>query len=111
MTFRFCEAVIIVGETVIPTSGSTSSAASGSTARATSSTCSASSGGAPVTASNSAATSGSSRGSGENSPNRSIRAAALTSALSAIPGIDAWPLRPRTRRWNGELIFSATESR
>ena len=35
---RFCDALIIVGEKVMPTSGSTSSTASGSTARATSST-------------------------------------------------------------------------
>ena len=37
--------------------------------------------------------------------------AAFTSALSAIPGIDACPLRPRTRSTNGELIFSAVEAR
>jgi hypothetical protein len=46
-----------------------------------------------------------------NSPRRSISFAALTSALSAIDGIDAWPLRPRTRNTNGELIFSAVEAR
>ena len=35
--------------------------------------------------------------------------AAFTSALSAIAGRDAWPLRPWTRIRNGELIFSAVE--
>ena len=111
MTLRFWDAVIIVGETVIPRSGSTSSTAIGSTIRAASSTWFASSGGAPTAASKSADTSGSSRGSGLNSPRRSISFAALTSALSAIDGIDACPLRPRTRSMNGELIFSAVEAR
>ena len=37
--------------------------------------------------------------------------AALTSALSAIDGIDAWPLRPRTWTRNGALIFSPTAQR
>ena len=39
------------------------------------------------------------------------RRAAFTSALSAIPGIDACPERPRTRITNGALIFSAVEQR
>jgi hypothetical protein len=46
-----------------------------------------------------------------NSPRRSISLAALTSALSAIDGIDACPLRPATRSTNGELIFSAVDAR
>ncbi len=33
--------------------------------------------------------------------------AALTSALSAMPGIDACPDRPRTDSRKGALIFSA----
>ncbi len=41
----------------------------------------------------------------------SISGAAFTSALSAIPGIDACPLRPCTVIWKGELIFSAAAQR
>jgi hypothetical protein len=46
-------------------------------------------------------------GSGSYSPSAWMYRAALTSALSAIPGIEACPLRPLTRRTNGEDIFSA----
>ena len=46
-----------------------------------------------------------------SSPSRSMSRAALTSALSAIAGIDPCPLRPWTRRTNGELRFSADASR
>jgi hypothetical protein len=38
---------------------------------------------------------------------RSIRRAPLTSALSAIPGIDACPDRPCTEMVNGAVSFSA----
>src|SRR6187200_2238927 len=57
----------------------------------------------PAIALNSATTSGSRRGSGENSPSSSMSRAAFTRALSAIPGIEAWPLRPCTRRRNAQL--------
>ena len=50
-------------------------------------------------------------GSGRYADSRSISRAALTSALSAIDGSDAWPLRPWTRRTNGEVIFSAVAHR
>ena len=53
-------------------------------------------------------TSGPSCGSGRKAASRSISRAALTSALSAMPGIEAWPERPRTRSRNGAVIFSAT---
>ena len=46
-----------------------------------------------------------------NAPSRSISGAALTSALSAIAGIDACPLRPCTRSRNGDVIFSAVAHR
>ena len=110
ITFCFCEAETIVGERVSPRSGSTSSPASGWTPRATPSASSAPTS-RPTSSRRKAATSGSRRGSGRNSARRRISAAALTSALSAIPGIEACPLRPCTRRWNGELIFSAAEQR
>ena len=42
---------------------------------------------------------------------RSISGAAFTSALSAIPGTEAWPARPCTISRNGALIFSAGEQR
>ena len=59
----------------------------------------------------SASTSGPSSGSARNPPSRSISGAALTSALSAIPGIEPWPLRPRTVIVNGADIFSAVEQK
>ena len=107
---RFCDAVIIVGETVGESSASIIPAAAGSTFRAAASASSA--GGVdPHTAARNASTSGMSCGSGANSASRSISAAALTSALSAIDGSDACPLRPCTRRTKGELIFSAAAQR
>ena len=56
-------------------------------------------------------TSGPIVGSGRYAASRSISAAALTSALSAMPGIEAWPLRPRTVIRNGADIFSAAAAR
>ena len=97
----------MVGETVNESSGSTISAAIGSTAAARESA-SPAPGTSPVTASRNAATSGSSRGATCSSPSRWMSTAALTSALSAMRGIDACPLRPWTRRVNGDVIFSAT---
>ena len=88
MTFRFCEAAIIVGETVGESSASIITAAAGSTSRAASSAFPAG-GTEPRTASRNAATSGISCGSGANSARRSIRPAALTRALSAIEGSEA----------------------
>src|SRR5947199_253331 len=68
-------------------------------------------GDSPVTSRSSASTSGISCRSGRNAPIFSISGAAFTSALSAMPGMDAWPLRPRTRRRNGALCFSAGEQK
>ena len=109
-TFRFCDAEMIVGETVSASSGSISSAASGWTRRATSSASSAPTS-RPTSSCMKASTSGSIRGCGRNAAARSTSGTILTSALSAMLGIDACPLRPRTRSRNGELIFSATEQR
>ena len=111
MTFRFCDAAIIVGATVIPSSGSTISAATGSIARAAASASLGRRHRVGRRASRNPSVSGISTGSGANAPSRSISRAALTSALSAIPGIEPWPLRPWTRRTNGELRFSADEQR
>ena len=108
-TFRFWEAVIIVGVKVGETSGSTSSPSSGPAARASSSASPAEAGVRPVTVRIIASTSGISRRSGSYAPSFSIKGAAFTSALSAMPGIEACPLRPRTRSRNGALIFSDTE--
>ena len=110
MTFRLSDACAFVGATVMPSIGSTSSAASGDNARAAASA-SPAAGTVPVTASKNPATSGISCGSTRCSPSRATRGAALTSALSAIDGIEACPLRPCTRSTNGELIFSAVEQR
>jgi len=65
----------------------------------------------PVSVRTSTSISGSSLGIGLYAPSRSISGAALTSALSAMPGIEAWPLRPRTMSLNGEDIFSAVAQR
>ena len=111
ITLRFSEACAFVGATVIASSGSISSPASGETALA--------------------ARERIVRGRdlaeqrlqealhlGDQLRRRPRRrraarssGAALTSALSAIEGIDACPLRPCTRSRNGELIFSAVEQR
>jgi hypothetical protein len=97
MMFRFCEALMIVGENVGPSSGSTiSRAVAGSVSSCASS------------ARRNAATSGSTTCGGRYAASRSISGAALTSALSAMPGMDACPDRPRTRMRNGADIFSAT---
>ena len=109
MTFRFFEALIIVGESVSESNGSTISAKNSPIARACSSATRGDAGRSPVTASSSASTSGVRCCSGTYSPRAVINGAAFTSALSAIPGIDACPLRPCTRRRKGALIFSATE--
>ena len=111
ITFRFCDASIIVGASVSESSGSTSAPASGWT----------SPGAArpppPPAAPRRAAARAAPRSrascrarAGTRRAARSARAA-FTSALSAIPGIDAWPLRPCTRSLNGALIFSADAQR
>ena len=110
ITFRFSDACATVGETVIPSNGSISSPASGETAVAAASA-SAGAGTEPSAAWKNASTSGTSCGSTVKRPSRSISGAALTSALSAIDGIDACPLRPSTRSRNGEVIFSAVAQR
>ena len=111
MTFRRSDASIIVGESVSESSGSTSSdrervdrAAAGRAPRPAG-------GRSPSTASRKPPTSGPIAGSGRYAASASISGAALTSALSAIPGIDAWPLRPCTRSRNGAVIFSALAQR
>ena len=96
MTFRFRDAEIIVGANVGASSGSISSAAVVCSARVRSTTDS-TGGTSPSTARRNAATSGWICCCGRYAAIRSIRRAALTSALSAIPGIDAWPERPCTR--------------
>ena len=110
MTFRLLEASIIVGESVSASSGSTSAPSSGCTsfARAIAS----SGGGAsPRTASRKPRASGISSFGGSNSASAVTYLAAFTSALSAMPGIDACPLRPCTRSRNGADIFSAVAHR
>ncbi len=67
--------------------------------------------GRPESVATSALTSGSRLGSSSARPSRSMSGAAFTSALSAMPGIEAWPLRPKTRTTNGAVIFSATPQR
>ncbi len=64
ITFRFCEAAIIVGESVRESNGSTRSPASGWTSRARASASSTLFGGSPVSASSSAEVSGPSERSG-----------------------------------------------
>ena len=110
ITFRFSEACAFVGATVIERSGSISSAAVGETARAAASA-SPAAGTSPSTTWRKPSTSGISVGSALNAPSRAISGAALTRALSAIAGIEPWPLRPCTRSRNGELSFSAVEQR
>ena len=88
-TFRFCDAVAMVGESVIESRGSTSSASRGATARARSSASAGDVGRSPVTVSSKASTSGIRCSSGLYVPSAAISGAAFTSALSAMPGIDA----------------------
>ena len=83
MTLRLCEALIIVGESVIASSGSIIVAASGSTARATSSA-PAADGTDPDTAPRNASTSGISVCSGRSVASRSMYPAALTSAALSV---------------------------
>ena len=106
MTFRLREAEIIVGENVGVSSGSISSAAVRCSAAALATT-SPAEGTSPSTVRRNASTSGWICGSGSYAAIRSIRRAALTSALSAIPGIEAWPERPWTWISNGAVSFSA----
>jgi hypothetical protein len=101
MTFVCLDASMIVGEIACESIGST-------TAR---SGCSSSLGSLVPTSRRKASASGSVRVLGLYSASRWMSLAARTSALSAIPGIDACPLRPCTRRTNGELIFSAVPHR
>ena len=106
MTLRFREAEIIVGANVGASSGSINSAtvASRSRARATTSP---GLGTSPSSARRKTSTSSWICGSGRYAAIRSTRRAALTSALSAMPGIDAWPERPCTRTLKGAVSFSA----
>ncbi len=98
ITFRFCDASIIVGATVIPSSGSIISAATGSTARAI--------GERLLRGRHRVGDRGEEplrlrrqlRAPAANSPSRSTSRAALTSALSAIAGIDAVAAPARARR-------------
>ena len=106
MTLRLWDAEMTVGESVVVSSGSRISAAAGSTARAASSA-SAAGGTEPTTAARKPSVSGPSCGSSRYAAARSMSAAALTSALSAMPGSAAWPLRPCTSRRNGDDAFSA----
>ena len=107
MTFRFCDAEIMVGENVAARRGSTTSAAAGATLRVRS-TASVAGGTSPSTTPRNSSSSGPSCGSGRNAASRSISRAALTSALSAMPGIEACPERPRTSNRKGAVIFSPT---
>ena len=110
MTFRFFEASTIVGANVSESSGSTSVRAIGCTASARAAA-SSTGGTSPRIASSSASVSGRCRRRGRYTASCSTIRAAFTSALSAIDGIEAWPLRPRTRSRNGALIFSAVAQR
>ena len=110
ITLRRSEASIIVGASVKESSGSIVSTASRSTSASLTST-SSGRGCSPSTASRKPATSGPIEGSGRYAASLSISGAALTSALSAIPGSDAWPLRPCTVIRIGALIFSAVAQR
>ena len=96
MTFRFCDALTIVGERVSDSSGSTIAAKKLPIASARATASCGESGASPVTVFRRAVTSGISCWSGTCSPSFVIRGAAFTSALSAMPGIDAWPERPCT---------------
>ena len=94
---------MIVGEMAWESIGSTTERRGGSSAD-----------GSPVRRHQSfrkASASGRARLFGLYSAIRPIRRAARTSALSAIPGIEACPLRPWTCRTKGELIFSAVAHR
>ena len=106
MTFRLSEAEIFVGDKRrrqqrlehlrgdgIDGAGRVESAGGGGTE--------------PVTAARKPSASGPSRGSSRYSAMCSMSLAALTRALSAMPGRAAWPLRPRTSRPNGDEVFSA----
>ncbi len=100
MTLRLCEAVIIVGENVGASNARTTSPVISSSARRRS-TMSAVGGSSPRTVRVNASTSCWTCCSGWYAAMRSISVAALTSALSAIDGIDACPERPLTRILNG----------
>ncbi len=99
----------MVGETVVPSIGSTIARTSGGSSATLAASASAS--GTLPSARKKACVSGVRRGGGTKSARCSTRRAARTSALSAIPGIDACPLRPWTRSRKGALIFSAVEQR
>ena len=107
MTLRFAEPAITVGENVGASNASITAAPTGENGRSRS-TASWAGGTSPSTTERNASTSGPSCGSGRYAAIRSISWDALTSGLSAIPGIEAWPERPSTRRRNGAVIFSAT---
>ena len=84
----------MVGDNVSDSSGSTISAKNSPISFACASARAGDAGRSPVTASSSASTSGVKRCSGTYSPSAVISGAALTSALSAMPGIEACPLPP-----------------
>ena len=109
MTFRFCDAEIIVGANVGASSGSTSSAASrmhcaGALERRRRPA-------APRRARSAGTPRPPAAAPARADTRRAARRgrAAFTSALSAIPGIDACPERPCTRTLNGAVSFSAVE--
>ncbi len=110
ITLRFPEATISVGEMVVRSIGSTIAAAAGEASRSRAMAMAGSSA-SPITAVRNAFVSGRNR-SGVSSPaTRSSSGAALTSALSPMLGIEAWPLFPCTRMRNGELAFSEVAQR
>jgi hypothetical protein len=105
MTFRVFDASIIVGAIVVASIGSTDAAKTLSSSRKRVRAASGE-GTSPNTVVKNLTVSGSRCVSGASAASLSMRRAALTRALSAIDGSEAWPLRPWTRRRNGELIFS-----
>ena len=109
MTFVRREPVIMVGEIAMPRIGSTVARSSGGRLRTVRS--SSRGAGTRPRAEKSASVSGIRRGGWRISATRWMSRAARTSALSAIPGMEAWPLRPCTRSLKGALIFSAVEHR
>ena len=93
ITLRFSEAEIWVGEMVARSMGSIIVAARGTSSPNRSSAATGSNP-SPTTSSRKARSSGPTATGVSSRPSRSRIEPALTSALSAMPGMAAWPLRP-----------------
>ncbi len=108
MTFALSDARIRVGANVTPSIGWSRTARRGSAAWTWASAVVASAPSWPIASRNARATSVIT-GAGCRAPSRSSSGAILSSALSPMPGIDAWPATPSVVSVKRKTPFSAQQ--